>query len=161
MRHGRSSLDMRILITGGFGFVGGRVAVHLAKQGHKIVLGSRKATCPPPWMQQAEVANINWDDPISLELSCREVDVLIHAAGMNAQECLADPVAALAFNGVATARLVAAATRARVNHMICLSTAHVYDSPLEGVITENSCPQNLHPYATSHLAGDHAVLSAC
>lgn len=151
---------MRILITGGFGYVGGRVAVHLAKQGHKIVLGSRKATCSPPWMQQAEVVHINWDDPISLELSCKEVDVLIHAAGMNAQECLADPVAGLAFNGLATARIISAASGAGVQRFVYLSTAHVYASSLVGTITEDTCPRNLHPYATSHLVGEQAVLGA-
>jgi UDP-glucose 4-epimerase len=29
-----------------------------------------------------------------------------------------------------------------------------------GLITEETCPRNLNPYATSHLAGEHAVLSA-
>jgi UDP-glucose 4-epimerase len=29
-----------------------------------------------------------------------------------------------------------------------------------GTITELTCPSNLHPYATSHLSGEHAVLGA-
>jgi UDP-glucose 4-epimerase len=151
---------MRILITGGFGFVGGRVAVHLAQAGYQIVLGSRNAINPAVWLPQAEVSQIIWDDDRTLERSCNNIDVVIQAAGMNAQECAADPVAAFAFNGVATARLVAAACRAGVKKFIYLSTAHVYASPLVGTITEETCPRNLHPYATSHLAGEHAVLSA-
>jgi UDP-glucose 4-epimerase len=151
---------MRILITGGFGFVGGRLAVHLAQAGHQIVIGSRNASSPPVWLPQAEVAQIGWDNDRALERSCNNIDVVIQAAGMNAQECAADPVAAFAFNGVATARLVAAACRAGVKKFIYLSTAHVYASPLVGTITEETCPRNLHPYATSHLAGEHAVLSA-
>lgn len=157
---GRVSLSMRILITGGFGFVGGRLAVHLAQAGHQIVLGSRNAIGPPAWLPQAEVAQTNWDEAAALERCCKGVDVVIQAAGMNAQDCAADPVAALAFNGVATARLVAAAIRASVHRIIYLSTAHVYASPLVGTITEETCPRNLHPYATSHLAGENAVLSA-
>jgi UDP-glucose 4-epimerase len=149
---------MRILITGGFGFVGGRTAVHLAQAGHQIVLGSRNAIKPPNWLPQAEVVQTNWNDGSALEHSCRDVEVAIHAAGMNAQDCAADPVAALAFNGVATARLVTAAGLAGVKKCIYLSTAHVYASPLAGTITEKTCPCNLHPYATSHLAGEHAVL---
>ena len=152
---------MRILITGGLGFVGGRLAVHLQQAGHQIVLGSRKAINPIAWLPQAEVAQIEWDDAVALERSCNGVDVVIQAAGMNAQDCAADPVAALSFNGVATARLVAAASRAGVQRFIYLSTAHVYASPLVGTITEETCPRNLHPYATSHLAGENAVLGAC
>jgi UDP-glucose 4-epimerase len=151
---------MRILIAGGFGFVGGRLAVHLAQAGHKIVLGSRNARSPPVRLSQAEVVQIVWEDERTLERCCDGVDGVIQAAGMNAQECAANPVAALAFNGLATARLVTAATQVGVQRFIYLSTAHVYASPLVGTITEETCPHNLHPYATSHLAGEHAVLSA-
>ena len=151
---------MRILITGGFGFVGGRLAVHLAQAGHQIILGTRHSINSPDWLPQAEVVKISWDDLVALERICDGVDVIIHAAGMNAQDCVADPIAALAFNGLATAKLVAAASRGGIKEFIYLSTAHVYASPLVGIITENSCPNNLHPYATSHLAGEKAVLSA-
>ena len=151
---------MRILITGGLGFVGGRLAAHLADAGHQIVLGSRKAINPSAWLPQAEVLQIEWDNCHALELSCNGVDIVIHAAGMNAQDCATDPVAALAFNGLATARLVSAAIRSGVKKFIYLSTAHVYASPLKGNITEATCPRNLHPYATSHLAGEQAILSA-
>ncbi len=142
------------------GYVGGRLAVHLAQAGHQIVLGSRNASSPPVWLPQAEVLQIAWGDAGALEQSCDGVDVVIHAAGMNAQDCAADPAAALGFNGVATARLVAAACRAGVQRFIYLSTAHVYASPLVGAITEETCPRNMHPYATSHIAGEHAVLYA-
>lgn len=151
---------MRILVIGGFGFVGGRVAKHLHRAGYSIVLGTRQAYSSPEWLPQAEVVQLHWHDAAALERSCRGVDVVIHAAGMNAQDCAADPVSALEFNGLATARLLAAAIRAGVQRFIYLSTAHVYASPLVGIITENTCPRNLHPYATSHLAGEYAVLAA-
>jgi UDP-glucose 4-epimerase len=160
VRHGLFSLAMRILITGGFGFVGGRLATHLAQAGHQIILGSRHSISSPDWLKQAEVAKIAWDDEVTLERSCDGVDVIIHAAGMNAQDCAADPIAALAFNGLVTARLVATASQASVKKFIYLSTAHVYANPLVGTITEETCPRNLHPYATSHLAGEQAVLSS-
>lgn len=157
---GLFSLTMRILITGGLGFVGGRLGQHLQQAGHQIILGSRNASSSPDWLPQANVVQTDWNDERALEQICNGVDVVIHAAGMNAQDCSSNPVAALQFNGLTTARLVAAASRAGVRRFIYLSTAHVYASPLIGVITEDTCPRNLHPYATSHLAGEHAVLSA-
>lgn len=150
----------RVLIVGGFGFVGGRLAAYLAQKGCQVVIGSRMAVAPPTWLPQSEVKQIDWDDAVALERVCKGVDVVVHAAGMNAQDCATDPVAALEFNGLATARLVAAACRTGVQRYIYLSTAHVYASPLIGTITEETCPRNLHPYATSHLAGEQAVLGA-
>lgn len=140
--------------------MGGRVAQYLHHAGHSIILGTRQASTPPPWLPQAEVAQLHWHDAAALERSCRGLDAVVHAAGMNAQDCAADPVAALEFNGVATARLLAAAIRTGVQRFVYVSTAHVYGSPLVGTIMENTCPRNLHPYATSHLAGEHAVLGA-
>lgn len=151
---------MRILIAGGFGFVGGRVAQQLQQLGHQVVLGSRDALGPPCWLSGAEVVKTDWNDACALVQICHGADVVIQAAGMNAQDCVADPVAALEFNGLATARLCAAAVRAGVKRFVCLSSAHVYASPLAGTITESTCPSNLHPYATSHLAGENSVLSA-
>jgi UDP-glucose 4-epimerase len=95
---------MHILITGGFGFVGGRIAMHLGQLGHQIILGTRHSIASPDWLPQAEVSKIVWDDEVVLERSCEGVDLIIHAAGMNAKDCNTDPVSALAFNGLATAR---------------------------------------------------------
>ena len=151
-------MAIRVLITGGLGYIGGRIAVYLAGLGYQIVLGSRKAIPPPDWLPQAEVMQMSWDNQNILESCCNGIDIIIHAAGINAQNCAADPVFALTFNGVSTARLAIAADLAGVKRFIYLSTAHIYARPLVGTITEASCPQNLHPYATSHLAGEQTVL---
>jgi len=151
---------MRILITGGFGYIGSRLAQHLHQNGLEVVLCSRDASVPPDWLPQATVQKISWCDTEAIELMCLGVDVVIHAAGMNAQDCIADPVGALEFNGLATARLLEASIRVKVKRFIYLSTAHVYASPLLGIISEDTFPRNLHPYATSHLAGEYAVLNA-
>ena len=136
------------------------MAKHLQKAGHQIILGSRRSRNSLAWLPKAEVVQTDWNDARVLERVCTRVDVIIQAAGMNAQDCAADPLAALEANGLATARLIAAASRSRVKRFIYLSTAHVYASPLVGIITEETCPRNLHPYSTSHLAGENAVLGA-
>lgn len=151
---------MRILITGGLGFIGGRLGQYLHQAGHQVVLGSRSASSPPNWLPYAEVVKVDWNDDYALEKICNRVEVVIQAAGVNAQDCATDPVTALEINGLSTARLLEAASHAGVRRFIYLSTAHVYASPLIGVVSEDTCPRNLHPYATSHLAGENVVLSA-
>jgi len=151
---------MNILIAGGFGFVGGRLGQHLQQAGHQVILGSRNVRYEPHWLPSSSVALMNWDDASSLQEVCSGVDIVIQAAGMNAQDCASNSLEALAVNGLATSRLINAASIAGVTRVIYLSTAHVYANPLTGIISEESCPRNLHPYATSHLAGENAVLSA-
>lgn len=149
---------MRMLITGGFGYLGSRLAQYFALQdGYDIVLGSRTSQKAPAWLPQASVINIPWDSPSGLDDVCAGVDVIIQAAGVNAQDCATDPVGAFEFNAVATGRLLQAAIQQGIKRFIYISTAHVYGSPLIGRITENSCPNSLHPYATSHRGGEDIV----
>lgn len=151
---------MKILITGGFGYVGGRLAQSLQSAGHDVILGSRIQRSVPDWLAAGRVLGIEWDFAESLDAACHGVDAVVHAAGLNAQESESDPVAALAVNGLTTGRLLQAAIRQGVSRFIYLSTAHVYASPLVGRIDENRCPASLHPYATSHRAGEDFVRRA-
>ena len=152
---------MRILITGGFGYIGGRLAQFLQQSGNlTIILGTRDRKVKPEWLPNSDIVKIDWHSSDSLNQVCKGVDVIIHLAGMNASECAADPVMALEFNGVATARFIQAAVSQNVKRFIYFSTAHVYDSPLTGVINENTLPKSFHPYATSHRAAEDVVLAA-
>ena len=149
---------MKVLITGGFGYLGGRLAQFLASHvGYVTLLGTRQQAISPPWLPHAKVVQTQWNWLGGLEEICMGVDTVLVMSGMNAHDCAVDPVAALELNAVATARLLQAAVRQGVRRFIYLSTAHVYGSPLTGVITEETCPVSLHPYATSHRAGEDVV----
>jgi UDP-glucose 4-epimerase len=152
-----SNRMQRILVTGGLGYLGSRVAQHLVRSGRwQVMVGTRSAPVID-WLPDATIVQTDWQSDESLQDACRSVAAIIHLAGMNSADCAADPVAALAFNGVGTARLVRAAVAAGVRRFVYVSTAHVYASPLRGVITETSLPTNLHPYSTSHKAGEDCV----
>jgi UDP-glucose 4-epimerase len=148
---------MKILIAGGFGFLGGRLAQHFTCIGHEVTLGSRRNLFAPEWLPSSTVVQMEWNDPISLFRLCKGFDVVIHAAGMNALDSQNNPEAAAEFNGTATGRLAAAAMDSGVGRFVYFSTAHVYGSPLRGLISEEVNPVNTHPYASSHLAGEQAI----
>lgn len=152
---------MRLLITGGLGYLGGRLAQYFEKQSnYDIVLGSRNPIDRPLWLTKARIVETKWDSTNELQKICSGVNTIIHLAGMNAQDCFSDPIAALEFNTVATARLLKAAIQEGVGRFIYFSTAHVYGSPLKGIINEKTVPESLHPYATSHRAAEDIVRSA-
>ncbi len=150
-----------MLLTGGAGYLGGRLAGFLAGHaGYEVVLGTRTPERLPQWAGSHGIVRTDWAEEAALARACAGVDAVVHLAGMNARHCAADPVGALAFNGLATARLVSAACHERVGRFIYLSTAHVYGSALVGSVDENTCPQPRHPYATSHRAAEDVVRHA-
>ena len=148
-----------ILITGGFGFLGGRLGQHLSNHYH-ILLGTRIKRDTPNWLSQAKVLQIDWNSKKSLNKVCEKVDVIIHASGMNAKKCASDPEKALLVNGTFTKNLVKASISQNVGKFIYLSTVHVYSDRLLGVIRESTPTVNTHPYASSHIAGEDSVFLA-
>ena len=85
---------------------------------------------------------------------------VIESPGMGAQACSANPTKALEVNGLNTAMIVEAAIANGVRRFIYPSTVHVYSNPIVGNIDEITSTTNLHPYATSKLAGEKVVLYA-
>ena len=153
-------MTQRMLITGGFGYIGGRLAQELAVQPDvETLLGTRTAQAPPDWLHNASVAITCWDDLQSLRKACAGADTVLHLAAMNEIDSERDPVGALEINGVATARLLEAAKAENVKRFVYFSTAHVYSSPLVGCIDETTCSRPRHPYSTSHRAAEDLVLT--
>lgn len=154
-------MTSKVLITGGLGYIGGRISTALAQAGYEIHCGTRRINeCPPSWLPQMRMANLDWNSEQSLKKACENVDCVIHLSGMNEMESLRDPVGALVVNGVASLRLLEAAKLSGVNRFLYFSTAHIYGSPLEGKITEETIPKPLHPYAISHRVAEDFVLAA-
>lgn len=152
---------MRVLITGGLGYLGGRIVKYFSnKDEYNIVLATRVKKTLPKWTGQVEVVSIAWNSDTDLKKICTNIDVIIHLAGVNSNDCSDDPLLALEVNAVNTSRLLEMAIKKKVKRFIYLSTAHVYNAPLTGKITEETCPTNIHPYAASHKAGEDVVRHA-
>jgi len=133
-----------ILVTGGGGYLGGRIVKYLIQEGLSARIGHRDI----------------FNDLGSLKNACRNVTTIIHLAAMNAQECQNDPKAALLVNGLNTLNLLSAAEQEGVLKFIYFSTAHVYGSPLVGVVHESTLPRPSHSYSITHRLAEDYVLEA-
>ena len=142
---------MQILVTGGSGYLGGRVVAYLSQKGLSVRVGGREIFTENEEGDEASVA---------LERACEDVSTIIHLAAMNAQACAKDPEAALLANGLNSLRLIKAAEQSGVSKFIYFSTAHVYGSPLEGKLSEESLPRPLHPYSITHRLAEDYLLEA-
>jgi UDP-glucose 4-epimerase len=129
--------------------------------GHDVTITTRNPQLISGSHLGIEILSPNWNSKSELQKVCYGKDLVIHAAGINAQNCQDNPSMALEFNGNATGRLAQAAEESEVKTFIYLSTAHVYSSPLSGFIDEDTPTLNEHPYATSHLLGESSVLESC
>jgi UDP-glucose 4-epimerase len=151
-----------VLITGGLGYIGGRLAQQLtACGGHRVRLTTRGTDlAPPAWLPDAEVVRTDLMEGTSLDHACAGVNSIIHLAALNEHDCVADPHLAAQVNIAGTLGLLQAAQRAGVERFTYFSTAHVYGAPLAGVITEQTLPRPTHPYAITHRAAEDFVLAA-
>jgi len=147
-----------VLLTGGFGNLGGRIAAALHDHGGwDIRLASRSHTSAPAWAPLADVMHLDVLDAADVARSCKGITAVVHLAALNDRQAAHDPELAEAVSGRGTDALVSAAIENNVQRFIFMSTAHVYSSPLHGVITETTPTTNQHPYATSHILGERAV----
>jgi UDP-glucose 4-epimerase len=147
----------RVLVVGGFGFLGGRLVSHLSDLGHNVVLGTQGFRVGPKSIRDVEILKIPLDDINELVKNIKDIELVIHAAGMNSADCADNPAEAIRVNAVRTKYLASAASKAGVEKFIYISTAHVYANPLIGTISEKTPPANLHPYASSHLFAERAL----
>jgi len=154
-------MSLPVLVTGGYGYVGGRLAQHLVGRGVRVRLGTRVARDgPPSWAPEAEPVVADLADPPNLRLACRGASTVVHLAATNEIDSAADPAKAHEVNTLGTERMLAAAIAESVVRFVYLSTAHVYGDNLSGTVTEETPPRPVHPYAATHLEAERAVLDA-
>lgn len=147
-----------VLLTGGFGNLGGRLSSYLhTTQDFNIRLGSRVDRVAPPWAPQAQTTRLDVLDSSSLNKSLAGVDIVIHLAAMNAADCALDPEQARSVNVEGTRNLLESAIAAGVKRVVYLSTAHVYAQPLVGTISESTVPNPRHPYSITSLGAEQLI----
>ena len=140
-----------ILITGGSGYLGGRIASHLDRLGCQIRVGKSIES-------DSNGFPIDLTDDHSLNTACEGISSIIHLAAMNSQSCDKDPEKAMLINGLGTLRLLKAAKKNRVSKFLYFSTVHIYGPSLIGEINEELLPRPLNPYAITHrLAEDYVM----
>ena len=151
---------MRILITGGAGYIGGTVAQLLLDKGHKVViydnLGHGRRSMVPA---QAEFVEGELADRAGLEeLLHTGIDGVMHfAALIEAGESMQKPEIYFRNNSASTLSLLEAMLATGVNRLVFSSTAAVYGEPESTPIHEDAPLHPTNTYGESKLLVEHML----
>ncbi|MBQ2627194.1 MAG: UDP-glucose 4-epimerase GalE [Eubacterium sp.] len=149
---------MRILVTGGAGYIGSHTCVELLNEGHEVIIldnlynSSRKAVDRIEEITGKKVtfyeADIRDRAGIQAVFDQEQIDAVIHFAGLKAVgESVAKPIEYYENNIGGTLTLCDEMRKHGVKNIIFSSSATVYGDPAEIPITEN-CPKGVctNPY---------------
>ena len=91
----------RILVTGGGGYIGGRLLTVLAADPTvELLVATRRTTLPTAPM--ANLRSVDWQNPTDLARLCEGVVGIIHLISLDEQACKRYPEAAKQVNVVLT-----------------------------------------------------------
>ncbi|MCA9394952.1 MAG: NAD(P)-dependent oxidoreductase [Candidatus Omnitrophica bacterium] len=147
--------ESKILIVGGLGYVGGRLAHYLASQGYADVALTTTREQYPEWAQSYEIGHLDLRSESSIRGCLEEIqpEILIHLGGMQQAQCQTEPEGAAKVNAAGMDSLLYVALDLGVRRCVYLSSFQVYGD-FTGTITEETPPKPRTVYAETKLRGE-------
>ena len=146
---------MRVLVTGGAGFIGSHVVDKLRDQGHEPVIYDLR---PSPWPEHADVDTVigQVTDAAALAAALEDCDAVAHLAAVaDVNDVHAEPHDAEQVNARGTAAVLEGARLAGVTRVVYASTIWVYSDTEDTVVSETTLlPPPAHLYTATKLAGE-------
>ncbi|MFN0112287.1 MAG: UDP-glucose 4-epimerase GalE [Blastocatellia bacterium] len=146
---------MKVLVTGGAGYIGSVVVERLLKHGHEPVVydnlskGHRAAVAPEAVFIQADLHN---GDVLTRSLEQHKIEAVIHmAADSLVGESVKDPLKYFGNNTGGAMALLNALLKTGVKKIVLSSTAATYGQPETMPITEETPQRPTNPYGESKL----------
>lgn len=145
---------MKILVTGGAGYIGSHTCKELAKQGHCVVVYDNLSTGHRAFVQWGDFEHGDIRDTEKLRACLRthRPDGIIHfAASAYVGESVLDPGKYFRNNVVGTLSIIEAMRDEGVRNIVVSGTCAVYGQPDIVPISEVCRPDPINPYGASKL----------
>src|SRR5437870_2185349 len=152
---------MKVLVTGGAGYIGSVVTEELLNDGHEAVVfdnlvkGHRAAVDPRAKFVQADLMDT---DALRHALKDNSVEAVIHLAAHSlVGESVEQPEKYYQNNVVASLNLLDALRDCKVRKLVFSSTAAVYGEPEKQPVEETDRTQPTNPYGETKLTFEQAL----
>ncbi len=152
---------MKILVTGGAGYIGSHVTLRLGEAGHEIVVLDNLSTGKAHAVIGAElvVGDLADDAILDAVFERHRFDAVLHfAASIVVPESVADPLKYYHNNTANMLNLLKRVDRHTTPHFVFSSTAAVYGMPDVAQVTEETPLAPINPYGASK-AMDERILA--
>jgi UDP-glucose 4-epimerase len=152
----------KVLITGGFGFVGSRLVRHLRGRGLEVVVMEHPQAKPPADLGDVHVLRADITDEASVaSATLPDVDAVLHlAAQSSGPRSFSIPVIDVKLNVLGTANVINWCVANSVDRLLFASSFVVYgDHPDREMLDETACCRPKSVYAGNKLAGEHLLVS--
>ncbi|OZD05628.1 MULTISPECIES: UDP-glucose 4-epimerase GalE [Nocardiaceae] len=152
---------MKLLVTGGAGYVGSVCAAVLIERGHEVVVVDNLSTGNRDAVPAgAEFVEADIKDVASSILGDGRFDGVLHFAAQSlVGESVVAPDRYWSGNVVTTLALLEAIRESGTPKLVFSSTAATYGEPERTPITESMPTAPTNPYGATKLAIDHAITS--
>ena len=155
---------MRVLITGGAGYIGSVITSRLLAQGHEATVYddlSRGHRAAVPAGADLVCGDVRDEAALRVTLQQHRCDAIVHMAALaEVAESVAQPELYRDVNFHGTESLLAAALACGVGRLVFSSTAAVYGAPVTVPIDEEADLKPTNPYGQSKLAAEIALRAA-
>ena len=154
---------MRILVTGGAGFIGSHTVLRLAELGHECVVIDNLSNGHADAVLYGRLIEADVRDTAHLAGVLREerIDGVIHlAASIEAGVSVTDPLRFWDNNVGGTLSVLSAMRDAGVGKLVYSSTAALFGNPERQPIEEDDRQYPTNPYGDTKLAGEKAIAAA-
>ncbi len=149
---------MRVLVTGGAGYIGSHAVRELAARGHEVVIYDNLSTGYKFLARGFQIIEGDVRDSSQLHSALRGADAVMHfAAHACVGESVQNPRKYFDNNVLGGLTLLNAALNTGVRTFIFSSTCAVYGLPERVPIPEDNPRRPVSPYGTSKLFFEHAL----
>ncbi|MFA5020938.1 MAG: SDR family oxidoreductase [Patescibacteria group bacterium] len=148
---------MKLLVTGGAGFIGSNLTDELIRQGHEVIVldnlttGLRENLNPEAKLIEADIRNLE-----AIRPAFAGIDFVFHLAALpRVQLSIEDPLTSHDININGTLNVLIAARDAKVKKVIYSASSSAYGDQSQLPLVETLLPSPMSPYGIQKYVGEH------